>query len=505
LPPGQNATVTNVGSSSAATFNFGIPQGIQGNTGATGATGPTGPAGATGPQGPTAVSTNANNYSTLGTDSLLFTPTPVIPAGSSTVPVMDGTAAVGTGTTWARADHKHPTDTSRLPATAISTDSGNIAQLGSDSLILVPQSVLWNQRLRSFSSIGNGNFEVAQRNCGATIATPASGSFIEDRWAANNATGLAFSLVRATPSVPSIGFIPGTNYCIANAMMRFIVNTPKATLAAGDTTGIYQFIEGPLLRELIGDVHSVSLLVRSSISPVHFCLWIRTAATPFYSLCKLCTYNVAANSTQIIQLPNLPNFSASGTWPLTPGNAGYMLGITLASGSTYIPPANDSWQSGNYMGAVGMDNFMANVANSSFDVFMVQHEPGPVTQFMDLPFSGPNGNLEACQRCYQKSYLYTTKPGTIGNPGMLCFIPAGAVNPAMPIAFKKTMAKVPTITGYSQVTGTANTIRDGTNAADRAVTGAYGVTDNGFNGFAVTGGVSTVWQAQFDYTADTGW
>lgn len=34
---------------------------------------------------------------------------------SSTNPVMDGTAAVGTGTTVARADHVHPTDTSRAP------------------------------------------------------------------------------------------------------------------------------------------------------------------------------------------------------------------------------------------------------------------------------------------------------------------------------------------------------------------------------------------------------
>lgn len=40
---------------------------------------------------------------------------PSIPAASATAPVMDGTAAVGTGTTWARADHRHPTDTSRAP------------------------------------------------------------------------------------------------------------------------------------------------------------------------------------------------------------------------------------------------------------------------------------------------------------------------------------------------------------------------------------------------------
>lgn len=39
-----------------------------------------------------------------------------VPVASSSTPAMDGTAAVGTGTTWARADHVHPSDTSRYAA-----------------------------------------------------------------------------------------------------------------------------------------------------------------------------------------------------------------------------------------------------------------------------------------------------------------------------------------------------------------------------------------------------
>ena len=42
---------------------------------------------------------------------------------SSTTPSMDGTAAVGTATTYARADHVHPTDTSRQAALVPSTSS----------------------------------------------------------------------------------------------------------------------------------------------------------------------------------------------------------------------------------------------------------------------------------------------------------------------------------------------------------------------------------------------
>ena len=42
-------------------------------------------------------------------------------AASTTTPAMDGTAAVGTETTFARGDHVHPTDTSRAPTSHAST------------------------------------------------------------------------------------------------------------------------------------------------------------------------------------------------------------------------------------------------------------------------------------------------------------------------------------------------------------------------------------------------
>ena len=38
-----------------------------------------------------------------------------IPAATTTTPKMDGTAAVGSETKWAKGDHVHPTDTSRAP------------------------------------------------------------------------------------------------------------------------------------------------------------------------------------------------------------------------------------------------------------------------------------------------------------------------------------------------------------------------------------------------------
>lgn len=44
---------------------------------------------------------------------------------SSTAPVMDGTASVGSASTVARSDHKHPTDTSRAAAIDLTSHTGN--------------------------------------------------------------------------------------------------------------------------------------------------------------------------------------------------------------------------------------------------------------------------------------------------------------------------------------------------------------------------------------------
>ena len=54
------------------------------------------------------------------------------PEPSSTTPAMDGTAAVGTATTYARADHVHPTDTSRQETLVSGT---NIKTINGESIL----------------------------------------------------------------------------------------------------------------------------------------------------------------------------------------------------------------------------------------------------------------------------------------------------------------------------------------------------------------------------------
>lgn len=131
-------------------FDFGLPVGPEGPAGPQGpqgVAGPQGPEGPTGPEGPQGIQgeTGAgleilDRYATLAdlqaahptgnpgdaymvgdhlyiwsvsTSAWVDAGTLSSPSPSVTVPLMDGTAAIGSLTTYAKADHRHPTDTSR--------------------------------------------------------------------------------------------------------------------------------------------------------------------------------------------------------------------------------------------------------------------------------------------------------------------------------------------------------------------------------------------------------
>lgn len=74
--------------------------------------------------------TQVGSISVDGSATALYAPTP--PTASTTTPSMDGTASYGSGTSYARSNHVHPTDTSRQ-ATLVS--GTNIKTINSTSLL----------------------------------------------------------------------------------------------------------------------------------------------------------------------------------------------------------------------------------------------------------------------------------------------------------------------------------------------------------------------------------
>jgi hypothetical protein len=361
------------------------------------------------------------------------------------------------------------------------------------------QPVIWSARLRSFNSIGNPNFEITQYRVGGALPNPPNAARLEDRWFVNN-IGLQFTAQDLTPTSPIL--LPGTNFPISNGYMRLTISTAKPTLAAGDIVAIYQQVEGPLWRELSTDVHSVSLLVRASVA-VKFGLCLRdNGSPPTKSLTKLCTYT-SPNTWVLIPLPNLPIWVSGGNFNANPGALSYWLALTLAAGSTLMSPANDTWQNGNLMGAVGQDNFFANAAGATFDIAFVQHEPGPLcTTPIDKPFPQ---NFDECLRYFAKSYNYAVAINTASVGGYISQFVIQNSSVIGGLRFPKPMAKVPTVSGYSAVGG-ANNVYDATAATNRAINSVYGATgETGFGGFAIATVNAAVAIYQWHYTADTLW
>src|SRR5215475_2792137 len=186
---------------------------------------------------------------------------------------------------------------------AVSADSGNIATLGTDSLVLVPQSQIWNVRLRSFNAFGNSSTECDQALNGSVSTNAAR---ICDRWLYNKvfATGVC-PAQRISSGAMGGGqiLVPGTNFTISNSFIRFTLTTPQS-LAAGDVLALLAYPEGAAFRELQNDVHSLQVLVRSSVAGITFGIALRDPGAT-RSLTKLGTIPTA-NTWTLVTFPNLP-------------------------------------------------------------------------------------------------------------------------------------------------------------------------------------------------------
>src|SRR5258707_7062041 len=114
----------------------------------------------------------------------------------------------------------------------------------------------------------------------------------------------------------------------------------------------------------------------------------------------------------LIQLPNLPIWSAGGAWGMAPGTAGYTLIICLAAGSTYLTTP-DVWANGSFRGATGMDNILSKPSNSTLQIAFIQHEPGAQCSTpIDCSFGQNYDGDFGCLRYFSKTYDYGTAIAT---------------------------------------------------------------------------------------------
>jgi hypothetical protein len=457
------------------------PVGDPGNTGAQGAQGAPGaqgPPGAQGAVGPVAASADASNVIGLGSDSGLVARVASVPVAD---PTKNGLVAKLSG---------------------LSTDylNGNNACL--DLATAVKPQIYVMGRSGVSNAIANPNFEVDQRTVGSGLTLfggAASSGFPIDGWilwkggtGALSAQGIQQGYTNQDPR---------TGYLISSAIFMVSSQAQQATLGANDGLALIQNIEVPRLRALYQS-HSLSLLVRCS-APFKFGIALRDNASTV-SLVNLGT--IASSYTwTLIPLPNLP------AWPnviralrFGPGTIGYQLLITLAMGSSSITPANGTWQTGNFIGAIGQDNFGALPLNSTFQIGFIQHEPGPYcSNFLECAFQK---NLLTCQRYFAKSQGYAIAVPTASQYRGLGSFLTGSTACRLNIVFPVEMAKAPTMTFWNHVP-TINTLYvSWVNASAPIASYAYVSTRGvGQANMSASGGAAQYGPVMGQWKADTGW
>ena len=306
------------------------------------------------------------------------------PAASSTLPEMDGTASIGIGTTWARSDHIHPTDTTRYAA---SNPSGyqTAAQV---STAVAPYANNVGRNL-----LHNALFNVAQRGAGGFSAA----GYTLDRW------GSYF--VNGTQVINQVALSDANRTAIGDEAASFGIQaniTGSAT--AGSLNQLYQCIED--VRRLSGKTVVLSFWAWNGTGS------LKVGAAVYQSFgsggSPSATVTVAGQSVTTSATPT--RYSLTFSLPSIAGKTLGTNGNSFTGLNLYFSGATDQNATN---GSVG-------VQTGFFYLWGVQVEIGSVATPLEKP--DPQVDLANCQRFYQAAtFTYAGPAATaaagVGNTG----------------------------------------------------------------------------------------
>jgi hypothetical protein len=227
--------------------------------------------------------------------------TAALPVASSTTPLMDGVAAIGTSTAYARADHVHPT-----------------SAIGDNRII-------------------NGDMRIDARNAGAAGVIT---GYTVDRWNYTASQGSKVTWQRLSGAAPGFPYYLGLSSTSAYASL------------AADNFNISQALEADAISDLQWGT--------AGAQPITLSFWVycsltgtfsgsirNYAATRSYPF----TFSVPAANTWTRIVITIPGDTA-GTWVLSGNGGGLILDFDLGCGAT-MRGAAGAWASANYIGATG--------------------------------------------------------------------------------------------------------------------------------------------------------
>lgn len=308
------------------------------------------------------------------------------------------------------------------------------------------------QGLLQTNDIINGNFDIWQRQ--TTFTSVANGDYTADKFGYEKAGTMVHDIIRESSIVP----VNSLNYSI-----KVDCTTADAAIAAGDYCAITHVIEGYNFRKYVEGYGTLGFWVRSAKTGIH-CVSFRNSGKDRSYVVE---YTVDTADTWEYKTITVLFDILTGTWDYING-AGIRISWALASGATFNT-TKDTWQTGNFFGTSNQVNVCDNAANNFYlagITFNIGRIP-ILSNIIDF-----NYELSRCQLYYEKSYNQGVFPGAVSSIGAIAGRQAAlTVNcTSLQNVFISKKRATPTIKWYSDVTGTADTIRDVTGAADATVT-----------------------------------
>jgi hypothetical protein len=322
----------------------------------------------------------------------------------------------------------------------------------------------------------NGNLDVWQMQ--TTFTSPAAGAHLADMWRYGKAGDMVHTISRSTdvPTVAQAGRL-------FQYSMLVDCTTADASIATTDYCEVYAHVEGYNFVPLAQRTMRLGFWVKGTKTGIHCVSLINGAGDRSY----VAEYTINTTATWEYKEVTIAASPSAGTWSYTTGLGLYVV-FTLAAGTNYHTTAG-AWQTGNFLATSNQVNACDSTAND-FRVTGIFLVPGDLSSEVQMRHRSTEFAL--CQRYLEMSYDYETFPGaTVANGGAAVYNAATSTGGGYTFRFAVKKRVSPTMTTYSNNSGTSGKIYDNANAVDvnsnvymtgEGSTGAYGAhTSNSLN------------------------
>jgi hypothetical protein len=261
-----------------------------------------------------------------------------------------------------------------------------------------------DDKLGSFKNkIINGRMDIWQRG---TSFTPASGSYVADRFVYGKVGSTGTVTISRDTNVPNNTFLYSMKVDV----------TASETIDAGDFFEILQRMEGYNVRSLIGKTFAVSFWVSSPKAGIHCVAFVNGGLDRSY----ITEYTVNVANTweykTVTVIGGLITTGTPGTWT---NDIGLNVVFMLACGSTFQTTPN-AWQSSTYLATSSQQNCMDTVGNLFYITGIQLEEGATATSFEQRPF-GVEFHL-----CLRYFYRWVSENSTRYVANMQAFASSGA-------------------------------------------------------------------------------